>query len=158
MTKEDIKQFKLTNDDEILCEVLNWDDDEGSVLIRGALRIINIEDYGRGMRFYAFRPWVLFQDDPSEISIINTSHIIAEASPSKEILKHYGNTLKEIRKQTKAQKSKKDIPLEQVAAKMDEMDEEDFERYMDTLVGASDVDDSDMPSNVIRFKPPKTFH
>lgn len=161
MIKDDIKQFKLTNDDEIICEILNWDDEEGSVLIRSALRIINMEDYGRGMRFFAFRPWVLFQDDPAEVSILNAGHIIAEATPSKNVLKHYYNSLDEIRKTLKNKSKKKDIPLEDVASKLDEMDEEDFERYMDSLADEENLDnlDSDMPENVIQFKvPPKTVH
>ena len=55
-----IKQFKLTNDDEIICEVLQWDDEENrAVIIRAVMRIINIEDYHRGLRFFAFRPWIL---------------------------------------------------------------------------------------------------
>ena len=42
----DIKQFKLTNDDEIICEVIQWDEPENSaMLIRAAMRIVLIEDF-----------------------------------------------------------------------------------------------------------------
>jgi len=158
MTKNDIKQFKLTNDDEIICEVLHWDDDEGTIIIRGALRIINVEDFSRGARFYAFRPWMVFQDNPEELSTINPGHIIAECTPSAEILKHYASSLLQIKEQLRTKKKKKDVPLEDVVSKMDEMDEEEFEQYMDMMLSEIDNDDSDMPENVIKFKPKNTLH
>jgi len=162
--KLDIKQFKLTNDDEILCEVIHWDDDEGTVIIKGAVRIINIEDFSRGVRFYSFKPWIMFQDDPNEVSLLNVGHIIVEATPTKEVLKHYHKTLKEIRKQLDERTKKRSFPLEKVAGKMDEMSEEEFESYMDDLVTEEYDDDyqmldSDSPANVIKFKPKGgTFH
>jgi len=158
MTKNDIKQFKLTNDDEIICEVLHWDDDEGTIIIRGALRIINVEDFSRGARFYAFRPWMVFQDNPEELSTINPGHIIAECTPSAEILKHYASSLLQIKEQLRTKKKKKDVPLEDVVSKMDEMDEEEFEQYMDMMLSEIDTNDSDMPENVIKFKPKNTLH
>jgi len=158
MTKNDIKQFKLTNDDEIICEVLHWDDDEGTIIIRGALRIINVEDFSRGARFYAFRPWMVFQDNPEELSTINPGHIIAECTPSAEILKHYASSLLQIKEQLRTKKKKKDVPLEDVVSKMDEMDEEEFEQYMDMMLSEIDNDDSDMPENVIKFRPKNTLH
>jgi len=158
MTKNDIKQFKLTNDDEIICEVLHWDDDEGTIIIRGALRIINVEDFSRGARFYAFRPWMVFQDNPEELSTINPGHIIAECTPSAEILKHYASSLLQIKEQLRTKKKKKDVPLEDVVSKMDEMDEEEFEQYMDMMLSEIDTNDSDMPENVIKFKPKNTVH
>ena len=158
MTKNDIKQFKLTNDDEIICEVLHWDDDEGTIIIRGALRIINVEDFSRGARFYAFRPWMVFQDNPEELSTINPGHIIAECTPSAEILKHYASSLLQIKEQLRTKRKKKDVPLEDVVSKMDEMDEEEFEQYMDMMLSEIDNDDSDMPENVIKFRPKNTLH
>jgi len=158
MTKNDIKQFKLTNDDEIICEVLHWDDDEGTIIIRGALRIINVEDFSRGARFYAFRPWMVFQDNPEELSTINPGHIIAECTPSAEILKHYASSLLQIKEQLRTKKKKKDVPLEDVVSKMDEMDEEEFEQSIDMMLSEIDTYDSDMPENVIKFKPKYTVH
>ena len=61
----DIKQFKLTNNDEIICQVLQYDDaDNAAMVVRGTMRIIAAEDYTRGIRFYAFRPWMGFTDGP----------------------------------------------------------------------------------------------
>jgi len=53
-----IKQFKLTNNEEVICEVVEWDtnDEVGDILVKKALRIIGVEDYQKGWRFFAFRP------------------------------------------------------------------------------------------------------
>ena len=60
-----VKQFKLTNNDEIVCEVHQWNDSESDdIIIKKALKIVSIEDYSRGIRFFALRPWMSFQDDP----------------------------------------------------------------------------------------------
>lgn len=74
-----VKQFKLTNDEEIICEVIQWDDPENAAMVvRGAMRIVLIEDFKRGVRFYAFRPWMGFIDDPSVLQSLNAAHIIGE--------------------------------------------------------------------------------
>ena len=66
----DIKQFKLTNNDEIICQVLQYDDaDNAAMVVRGTMRIIAAEDYTRGVRFYAFRPWMGFTDGPDELNL-----------------------------------------------------------------------------------------
>ena len=85
-----IKQFKLTNNDEIICQVVEWDtgDESGDVLIKKALKVVSVEDYQRGWRFFAFRPWMSFQDDPESMQTLNSSHIIVTTIPSKNILKH----------------------------------------------------------------------
>ena len=63
---ENIKQFKLSNDDEIICEVIEWDNEDNSAIItRGMLRIIQGEDVDKGLRFFAFRPWMGFAEDPN---------------------------------------------------------------------------------------------
>ena len=60
-----VKQFKLTNNDEIVCEVQSWpDEDTDEIIIKKALKIVSVEDYQRGIRFFALRPWMAFQDDP----------------------------------------------------------------------------------------------
>jgi len=57
-----IKQFKLTNNDEIICEVVEWnepDTQDASIIIRSCMKVILMEDFSRGVRFYAFRPWFI---------------------------------------------------------------------------------------------------
>ena len=77
-----IKHFKLTNNDEIVCEVLEWDtgDDITDIVVSKALRVVALEDFYRGFKFFCFRPWLSFQDDPSSLQTINSSHIVVSVS------------------------------------------------------------------------------
>ena len=159
----DIKQFKLTNDDEIICEVIQWDEPENSaMLIRAAMRIVLIEDFKRGVRFYAFRPWMGFSDDPSILQTLNSAHIICEASPSEEVLKHYSGTIQKIKKAL----VKRDMPLDEITDKAENMSDEEFDEYLaQYLESEQDVFDpdlfdldSDKNTNVIQFKPKDTMH
>jgi len=151
-----IKQFKLTNDDEIICEVIQWEDDEVPMLVKGAMKIISVEDYSRGVRFYAFRPWMGFTDDPEILQIINSAHIICTVTPNDEVVEHYDNTLEKIKKAI----STKNMPLDEIASNMESMDEDEFEDFLDSYLEEKnkEMSDSDQPENVIKFKPKGTMH
>jgi len=86
----ELKQFKLTNDDEIICEVVKWTDD-GDIIVQSALRIVQGEDPMRGVRFYFFRPFMVFQSNMPQR--INASHVIAEADPTEEMMEHYAGAI-----------------------------------------------------------------
>ena len=154
------KQFKLSNDDEIVCEVLEWNNEENdAIIVRNVMKVVFMEDFEKGIRFYAFRPWMVFVDDPSEVHTINSGHIVAEITPSADILKHYVKSLNEINEQLKVKKKRKMMSLDDLAGKMQELDDEEFEMYLQQLAEiADDESDSDMPQNVIKFKPKSTLH
>jgi len=162
---DNIKQFKLTNDDEIICEVIQWDDPENAAMVvRGAMRIIAAEDYNRGVRFYAFRPWLSFNDRPEELQTLNAAHIIAEMNPSSALVGHYVKTIQAVKKVL----NKKDYPLDTLAPKVEDMGEEEFQEFLDQYLKENDVDifnpddidltDSDAVDNIIKFKPKGTMH
>ena len=160
----DIKQFKLTNNDEIICQVLQYDDaDNAAMVVRGTMRIIAAEDYTRGIRFYAFRPWMGFTDGPNELHTLNAVHIIGEMNPSDTLIDNYLQTIATVKKQFK----KKDMPLDDIAQKVENMEEDEFNDFLDKYLKENQVDlfdpeelnlDSDKGSNIIKFKPKGTMH
>ena len=159
MTDRSIKQFKLTNDDEIICEVVQWDDEDyANIIIRSALKIINVEDFQKGIRFYAFRPWMLFNDNLETLMTLNGGHIIAEIQPSHDIITRY---IKSIASLQEAH-SKKSFSLDDVASKAEYMDEDEFEQYMESLAEMDEIPDddpdSDLPQNIIQFRPKGPMH
>jgi hypothetical protein len=161
-----LKQFKLTNDEEIICEVIQWDDAENAAMVvRGAMRIISAEDYGRGVRFYAFRPWMGFNDNPEELQTLNSVHIIGEMNPSAGLIGHYLKTIDAVKKAL--DKKKRDLPLDRLAPRVEDMSEQDFQEFLDDYLKENEIDifdpedimlDSDNPNNVIKFKPKGTMH
>ena len=160
-----IKQFKLTNNDEIICEVVEWDtgDESGDVLIKKALKVVSVEDYQRGWRFFAFRPWMSFQDDPESMQTLNSSHIIVTTNPSKNILKHYKRCLNSITKESKNSGMGKKIyaNLDEIQNELRDLTDDEMDDFLIRKYGAVEEDyvsDSDDSNKIIKFKPKSTFH
>lgn len=156
---EKIKQLKLSNDEEIICEVVQWEDDEVPMVVRGPMKIIAIEDYSRGVRFYAFRPWMGFADDPEILHTLNPFHIIGSLTPESEVISHYESTVQKIKKAI----TTKNMPLDEITENLDSMDEEDFDMLIDKYLQQKEeiemVDSSDqLGKNIIKFKPKDTVH
>ena len=90
MDIKSIRQFKLSNGDEIVCDVVEWpsvDDDHDGLVIRNAYKIHMIMPLTpTDNRYYQFRPWMVYQDNPEYFQILNAGHILSEASPSEEML------------------------------------------------------------------------
>lgn len=165
-----LKQFKMTNNDEIICEVVEDTDadDGGVIVIRKALRILTSEDYENNIRYYSFKPLLSFQDEFKELVVMNVGHIICEALPSKTLVVHYSRAVKEVESAEKA-KQERNIDVDVLLNEIEGMDDDEITDYLqhklhsndivytDGLVEEDGVLDSDAP-NVIQFKPKGTMH
>jgi len=175
--KNNIKQFKLTNNEEIVCEVISWpsiDDDFDEVVVRKALKIIAVEDYQRGWRFFAFRPWMTFEDDPNSIQGLNATHIVVTSSPSEAVLRHYKKTLDLITKDPKLNKQKSAMAnLDEIQDELRDLTDDEMDDFLERKYGMTPynkdmVDGNSIKSdnlntdsdtgNIIRFPKDKTFH
>ena len=154
-----LKQFKLTNDDEIICEVVETHDEADSLVIRKVLKIAVAEDFENNVRYYSFRPWVSFQSDHDELSVLNVGHIIGESLPSRTLAIHYAAAMQEVQR---SQVNKKEFNLDKLMDKMKDMEEWEMEEFIEQQLreaafernkDAQFIADSAQP-NVIHFKPP----
>lgn len=85
-----IKQFKLSTGEEILCDVIEWaDEDYGDIVVRKIWQIAKIDNDIRGLRLYTLKPWLTLQDDDDDLQTICVHHIVSECNPSKTMLKHF---------------------------------------------------------------------
>ena len=129
MDNVDIKQFKLANDEEIMCEVVEWNDDTtDDIIIRRALKIVAIDDIEEGMRYYTFKPWMSFETDPNALQAVNSYHVVGSTNPGTNAVSYFYDIIKEMN------------------------DYEDQEPVIKTLGSDSDS------SNVIQFDPGKLIH
>ena len=161
---KNVKQFKLTNNDEIVCEIAAWNDEEtDEIVIKKALKIVSVEDYTRGIRFFALRPWIAFQDDPEELQSLNSTHIIVTSTPTKSMLKYYNTCLTAIKQDLK----KPGIPRKGVWANLDEVNhetrdltDEELDDYLTSKYGSMIEDEypDSADNNIIKFKPKDTMH
>lgn len=88
----EVKQFKLSSGEEIVCEVVEWpdvDEDTSDIVVRNIFKIVALEQSLTGNRYYTFKPWLVFQDEPDMFQIINGAHIVGEANPSQKLLEQY---------------------------------------------------------------------
>ena len=79
----EIKQFKLSNGDEIVCDVIEWPDVDGDspdIVVRNCFKIVvaGVKSSGDNIRYYQFRPWMVHQDEPDMFQVINGNHIIVQ--------------------------------------------------------------------------------
>jgi hypothetical protein len=82
----DVRQLKLASGEEILCEVVQWQEgDDYEILVRKAMRLIMMEN-GDGMKYYAFRPWMVYQESSDDLLIINSSHIVGMGFPTDSLM------------------------------------------------------------------------
>lgn len=137
-----IKQFKLSNGEEIVCEVVHWPTDEiEEVVVKKCLRISIFEDYRSNTRYYSFKPWLVFSDNPETLNTINPFHIVGETNPSEDLLVHFNETISSFEEQAPLKKWTKE-------------EEDVFEKVLDKIKQEIDSEGS----NVIQFKPKGTLH
>lgn len=94
----DLRQFKLSNNEEIICEVVEWNDEEtDTIVIRKALRIHAIDDTDVSMRYYTFKPWIMMSTDPDTLHIVNSAHIVSESTPAEVALEYFNDVIADLR-------------------------------------------------------------
>jgi len=87
-----IRQFKFTNGEEIICEVISSEPEEDEIIARFCFKILKLEA-ASDITYYSFRPWMMLKDELQEPVSINAYHIVAMANPSSEMLKEYKQAL-----------------------------------------------------------------
>lgn len=100
MKHSEIRQFKLTTGNELVCEVVEWpDEDDTDVIVRNVLEIVSGRAVSsltpEGYSFYTFRPWMTMQEGDSILLTLNINHIVGEAIPSKKLVEYYLKVVKQ---------------------------------------------------------------
>ena len=94
----EIKHFKLTNQEEIICEVVEWDDENNrDLVIRKSLKIepkAAAED--NGYKYYTFTPWMAMQESLNSLQALNADQILATATPSQTALDYFADVINEV--------------------------------------------------------------
>ena len=85
----EIRQFKLANDDEIMCEVVEYHEEDDAIVIRKTMKMVQMDNMANGTRYYAFRPFMMYQMTKEAFQIINCAHIIGEANPNQDLILEY---------------------------------------------------------------------
>lgn len=154
-----LKQLKLTNNEEVVCEIVETLEDQGCIIVKKVLRILAADDFEENIRYYSFRPWNSFQDNIDEISVLNLSHIITETVPSKALKLHYVGAWKEL---AATAEIKRELNIDELLVEGAGLDDDQIadlvERKLREREKGMKVEvDSDSP-NIIHFNPTDTKH
>ena len=90
-----IRQFKLTTGDELICQVLEWaDDDEVDIVIRYVYEINRVDDDVRGLRYYNLKPWMVMQEGDERFITLNTMHVVSQCKADEKIIEQFQEAVK----------------------------------------------------------------
>ena len=157
-----LRQFKLTNNDEIVCEVIDVDDTDnhnGDIIARKILKVFHAEDFDQNVRYYSFKPWISFQEDINELSAINPDHILGEAQPSSILKLHFKNAL-DIILESQNVKGKKSLNIDEVMMDTTDMSRDEIAEYLkdkfyeEQFSELQDFQQDSSHTNVIHLFPP----
>lgn len=102
-----IQQMKLTNGDEIVCEVIGWVDDETNDLaVKSVLKIAEVPSSDPDTIIsYVLRPWVMYKHEVTTPIYLNAINIIASTSPCESLEKQFLDAVKELTPSTEKTES-----------------------------------------------------
>jgi len=93
----DVKQFKLSDGEEVICDVVDWPEDgEKEIVVRNAMKIALVVSPNNLESYYTFKPWVQYIESDDEYIIINSDHIIGTSNPNKYLLYQFKSALEEM--------------------------------------------------------------
>ena len=136
----DIRQFKLSTGEEIICQILEWggdDEEEVDLVVRYVYRVYSMDDDSHGYRFYSLKPWMTMQEGDGKFITINTMHIVSQAKPDLIILKQFKKAIES-----------SEIPEEDLKDKV-----ADYIEKMRTVFQDDDFDDDEdeESNNIVHF-------
>jgi hypothetical protein len=88
--RKTVKQFKLVTGEDLICEILD-DEGEEELFVRNAFKLVNIER--DDTQYTVFKPFMMFQEEPTQVVLLNTSKIVAAAVPFKPLFDQYCTAL-----------------------------------------------------------------
>ena len=120
-----LKQFKLLSGDEIICEVVEWPDEEDEyvdIIVRNVYEIKCFYNPSNGYRIHSLRPWYTLQMQDGIYQSINSQHITSEANPVSNLIEHYKQSIDA--EQQSEELSTEEIELEMSEADLDSLGDE----------------------------------
>lgn len=143
-------QLKMTGGDEVICEVMEWPDQDGKeMIVRNAMVLSYSFDEDLTNHIYGLKPWFSMIENPMEYIVINTDHVMCTTRPNSMFVKEYNEAL--VQMHSLGQRRVRDH-LRQVK----EFEEKFKEKFEEVTKRLLDTGDSVESSNVLKFPPPDT--
>lgn len=89
MSELELRQFKTTSGEEVICEVMQWAEGyESEVLVKNAMKLV-LQEPSDGVKYYSFRPWMVYQEHPDDIIVLNMNNVVGIGFPPETLLEQY---------------------------------------------------------------------
>jgi hypothetical protein len=98
---DNLAQLRLSNGSEIICEIMEYAEDDRKEMIARNIMSIVLGEYGDGERVYMFKPWIHYLESPLEYSMINSDHVISINRPNYMLISEYYRAVKEMHSMNK---------------------------------------------------------
>lgn len=143
------RQLKLTNGEEVMTEIIQWSDEtDATLVVRACYKILTAE-HPDGYRYYGFRPWMTYCEDPEHLLTINGDQVVGECTPSPTMFEQYLKTVRSYQAITE-EKMKAEAAEEKAVGEI-ELEEELVDRIFEEMLSDSD-------GNVISLFPKEKMH
>jgi hypothetical protein len=165
-----VMQFKLTNGEEIICQVVDWpEDDDTDYIVHNALLLMQQIVNGTRTK-YMFKPWFTMAEKSDQYISISKDQIVACVDPNEILNNEYINAKREMYYRSRSKQVEPALPSVNDPFNYDEKSEQKkFEEMqkeilalIDEIEQSNELDemynDSDNPSNVIKFPGPDSIH
>lgn len=89
MTTFPLQQYRMVSGEEVICEVVDWENDDDNVLVRNAMVIEINWDLERDEKIYLFKPWFLYIEREEEVIVVDSKKIMANCAPNELLAIQY---------------------------------------------------------------------
>lgn len=159
----ELRQFKLANGDEIVCEIVQWhNEEELELVIRKPMKLA-FGEYEEGVRYYAFRPWMVYAEGVDEFIILNGNHVVGIAEPSPPLVTQWKEAVDEMEKHYEHRMKEHEEKTGEKAQTMTDKMKEFLKQASETEKKVLSELENSMPdssgNNILQFDPSKrTLH
>mgnify|MGYP003633564841 CR=1 FL=1 len=88
MNNHPVQQIHLLSGEELICEVMDYEEVEGNIIIRNAM-VIETNIFENNDRVYMFKPWFLYIERSTEMVMLKVDHVTASVTPNDLLLIQY---------------------------------------------------------------------
>lgn len=141
---QNVAQFKFSNGQEVVCEVMEWPEEsnEKDIIVRNAMTII-MGETEFGERMYMFRPWAHYLEAPDEYIIINSLHVVSTNRPSNYLMEEYKYAVSEMHMNRRER--------DKIVMQEREEQTKRLQNAMNKIIDRAVEESGDLGNNIIRF-------
>ena len=77
---------------------------DSEILIRKAMKLV-LHESEEGVKYYSFRPWMVYQEHPEDIIVLNINNVVGIGFPPETLLAQYHEAVEEMAAMSAARES-----------------------------------------------------